>query len=103
MRLVALILAFFFIGLSFIPCADTDLSQENSISISVSQTDHDDDDPEADLCSTFCICHCCHSHFVAEHNFYSSEIKHPEATNNTCYSDLLTDGFQMSVLQPPKV
>lgn len=102
MRSVALILAVFFVGLSFIPCDDSDLDQENSITVAANQQDHNHDS-EGDLCSPFCICHCCHSHFVVQHNFCSRQTEHPDVIKNTNYSDSLTEGFKMSVLQPPKV
>ena len=102
MRTIAVILALFIAGLSIVPCADDDLSQEDSISISTSHANHDHD-AEADLCSPFCVCQCCQSHFTTHPNFYDNLVVFPYVLLETSYSDLMTDGFQMSVLQPPKV
>jgi hypothetical protein len=102
MQSIAVILAFFIMGLSIVPCADNDLSEDESISISASHTDHDHD-ADVDLCSPFCVCQCCQSHFTTHPNFYTNLVLFPFIPLETSYSDLLTDGFQMSVLQPPKV
>ncbi|WP_394334421.1 DUF6660 family protein [Reichenbachiella faecimaris] len=102
MRSIAIILALFILGLSLVPCADNDLSQVDSVSISALNADHDHD-ADVDLCSPFCVCQCCQSHFTTHPSFYSNLVVLPYILLETSYSDLLTDGFQMSVLQPPKV
>lgn len=67
MKIFAVILSIYFLGLNFIPCDDTAVS-ENQDTIAVSM-DLDQEQQEyqhsgADDCPPFCQCHCCHVHVV---------------------------------------
>lgn len=65
-KIFALILSLYFLGLNFIPCDDTVVS-DNQDPISVSlDLDHDQEEQHSnsDDCPPFCQCHCCHVHVV---------------------------------------
>ena len=63
------ILAVYFLGLSFITCAD-DLSNNSStenqqvVMSSDSHSGHDNGSSSNDLCNPICSCHCCHIHVI---------------------------------------
>ena len=101
MRSIAVILSMFILGLSMVPCADS-VGNDDSILVSASQANHDHE-ADFDLCSPFCLCQCCQSHFTTYFSFYANLVVFPQTILETGYSDQMTDGFQMSVLQPPKV
>jgi hypothetical protein len=73
---IALILSLYFLGLNFIPCDDTVVS-DNEETISFNFTlDQDNQDQQhdnkTDDCPPFCQCHCCHVHVV---NFQPSNFE----------------------------
>ncbi|MEM1405143.1 MAG: DUF6660 family protein [Bacteroidota bacterium] len=102
MRLFAFILSLFLLGLSVVPCADG--ANDESIEITSVNTDGDrDHESDEDLCSPFCVCQCCHSHFVANHAFYPNLMSLLNMIENTAYNAFFTKGHLDSILQPPQV
>jgi hypothetical protein len=106
-KIIAVILSFYVLGLNFLACNDDFSSLKTDTEITeVDFQDLDIDhthDQQADSCSPFCSCHCCHVHTI---NFNSPEFQ-PLVSNIS--SEIFTnfDGLSKeiphSLLQPPQV
>jgi hypothetical protein len=101
-RSFAFILSLFLLGLSVIPCADEVNAESVEITSVNTDGDHDHESDE-DLCSPFCVCQCCHSHFVANHAYYPNLISLVQVIQKTEYNAYFTNGYLDSILQPPQV
>lgn len=77
MKLLSIILSFYLIGLTFVPCED----KANQVDTSHEQiADHEDQHQTGtDLCSPFCQCHCCHIHILNFENI-KSEVLNPQVS-----------------------
>jgi hypothetical protein len=65
-KILTAILSIYFLGLSFVPCADSAPEEKDSVSIE----NHCSDENHLDLCAPFCLCQCCHSVVVMEKSPY---------------------------------
>ncbi|NER11836.1 hypothetical protein GWK08_00130 [Leptobacterium flavescens] len=105
MKILAVILSFYFLGLNFMPCSDA-LENEKDATEFVSQTDadhdHDHDGDSEELCSPFCQCHCCHAHVTSDLKTY--DIFNP-LIPNVIISKFDNGGkeFLPSFFQPPRL
>jgi len=100
MKIMAFLLAFFLLGLAIVPCADN-LPQSNIEQVSDSHSDHNHD-ADSDLCSPFCVCHCCHTHFVVNQSLFNGEYVAPYLMPESNYIESAPSGFANSLLQPPQ-
>ena len=79
MKIIAIILSFYFLGLNFIPCDDTLVSDNQEtifVNFDLDQDNMDQQmDNKTDECPPFCQCHCCHVHVV---NFHPSNFEVPD-------------------------
>jgi hypothetical protein len=93
------------LGLNFVPCGD-DSPEENKNTIEVcleTQTTDSHDHNDADVCSPFCICHCCQIHTI--------DFKLPNLNplipltfqDIFIYFEGHVTAFNTSILQPPRV
>lgn len=103
MKVLALILSIYILGLNIVPCADYDTSTQE-VKTEVSQAlDHDHQHQDSDLCSPFCQCHCCHIHVAqfktAEYELSNSFI----LTQLFYYFDGFEKHYNHTLLQPPQV
>ena len=101
MRLFAFILSIFLLGLSVVPCADEARPDSTEISILNADGDHDPESDD-DHCSPFCVCQCCHSHFVVNHVSYPNLISIHNMVEITVYLAFFSKGCLDSILQPPQ-
>lgn len=101
MKAIVLILSISLLGMSVFPC--TDSHPENATKLSIQKTLPSQDHGINDLCSPLCVCHCCHSHVVTTHVFITELVGLQEVSSETIYTEIITQGFSGSVLQPPQV
>ena len=102
MRSVALIFAIFFAGLTVIPCTDAEIAEDTIETVLEDGLEHQHDS-ESDLCTPFCVCHCCHTHLIIQQSFMSDLVIRSFPTTKSAYTDPITTGFVGSLLQPPQV
>ncbi|WP_394340435.1 DUF6660 family protein [Marinoscillum furvescens] len=102
MKFLTIILSFFLLGLSLVPCADETEPDSVEISYEESGSDHDHNKSE-DLCSPFCVCNCCHSHLIVQQIFISELGALIFPLKRSAYNAPITSGFIGSLLQPPQV
>jgi len=100
-KLVSIILSFYLVGLTFIPCEDEVLQENESIDQFADQsTDHNNIN---DACTPFCQCHCCHVHVL---NFESPVLEFKTREISTLITDIKQDAgteIPHSHFQPPRV
>ncbi|WP_157638084.1 DUF6660 family protein [Flexithrix dorotheae] len=101
MKLSSLFMAIFLLGLSIIPCADDEVTQNNIEAFDESSRDPNHESG-LDLCSPFCVCHCCHTHFVVVYALYNDFISLPKLITKSRYIARFSNGFRTSILQPPQ-
>ena len=103
MRQFALILSFFILVLSTVPCSDDMDCKEEGVELNADHTNHEHND---DTCTPFCACSCCGiagivlaapKLFV---NFQEGKKHTPTATEY--HSDFISSYFY-SFWQPPKI
>ena len=63
MKVVAIILSFYFLALNVVPCSDATNSADDTQVVTVIDIDGDHNQ-DCELCSPFCQCHCCHVHTI---------------------------------------
>ncbi|MDT0647951.1 DUF6660 family protein [Zunongwangia sp. F260] len=105
MKIAALILSFYFLGLNFLDCSDEPQtsSSDSEVSIEVYAESDNPQDSSEDLCPPFCHCHCCHVHVV---NLQSTEVSIFTPEILTLISTRLEapeKDFSSSLLQPPRI
>ena len=87
MKLLALILSFYVIALTAIPCSDFRAVDTESISIENIQ-ESGDHSVEIDLCSPFCFCNCCQMldqpdlHSFSQIDFFTNKLFVPNLVQN---------------------
>ena len=101
MKLITGILAVLFLGLSLIPCDDAGSEENEHVTILDGDLDHDHSQ-EPDLCSPFCVCHCCHTHFATYDNFYDGLPSLPFVIQITGYAVFFPKGYHPPIYQPPR-
>ncbi len=102
MKFLAVILAFYIFALNLAPCEDT-AAVDNLTSIEISQPADDHQHQGLDLCSPFCICHCCHIH-ATNFKIVDSTLTSTDISKKVFfYSNRLEKDFYTSILQPPQV
>ena len=107
MKIIAVILSFYVLGLNFLACNDnsyvvnsaTEITEINFQELDI---DHSHDQSGV-LCPPFCSCHCCHVHTI---DFSPPEFK-PLISNISFeifnHFDGLGKEIPRSILQPPRV
>ena len=99
--MLSIILSFYLVGLSFMPCEDEAIQEnENSDLIVYDSAAHSD---LSDNCTPFCQCHCCHVHVL---NFESPAFEFESQEIFTLITDLTQNsGIEIphSHFQPPQV
>lgn len=105
MKTLAIIFAFYFIGLNGLPCSDDFLPlQTQSQTESFISLDTYQGESHADQCSPFCQCHCCHIPVTELNTLYFESIVQPEiAVHNFIYT--FNDGVNpiKRFFEPPRV
>ncbi len=99
MRVFSAILAFYILGLLFIPCAD--IHKENGAEISCVKIPDKHED-NFDTCSPFCFCNCCQTLSHLEFQIITSlTIQDFETVN----SEIIESEYQVyrSLWRPPKI
>ena len=105
MKVIAVILSFYFLALNFVPCSDVN-SNSNSNNVQtefIASSNFDHDHNVADFCSPFCNCHCCHGHSV-DFGINVFDLLLPEFTSEQfSHTDNISQNYLHSILQPPRV
>ena len=106
MKIFAIILSIYFLGLNFIPCDDTAVSenQDNiAVGMNLDLDQQEEHNSGADSCPPFCECHCCHVHVV---KFTPSifEIFEPEISFLApAFGESAGKEIAFSHFQPPRI
>lgn len=102
MKSLVIIFSIYFLGLSFLPCEDDAIFQDDATEFHQVDKSHASG-TAADDCSPFCQCHCCHVHMMtfesAEADLNSFEI----STKISEYTFEIGDDIPQSFFQPPRV
>jgi len=105
MKFINLILSFYIIALSCLPCSDAENNIGNKVtSISIEEKSASNEHHD-DACSPFCICNCCHTsgfHKTAEYITLAA-IKINTENTQIEYIPVLFSNFYTSIWQPPKI
>lgn len=102
MKFMAVILAFYILTLNLTPCEDGSVKANVINDEMVQGVDDDHGHGNLDLCSPFCICHCCHMHAT---NFSPADIDLVSNTITTkvfLHFDSLGENIPNAILQPPR-
>jgi hypothetical protein len=104
-KIFTVILSFYLLALNFTPCNDVaEDNDKNDVLIELSQNDCSNHDHNtSDLCSPFCLCHCCHVHtldFVLN-NFEPFQPSDFELS--TIHFESHGKDISDSLFQPPRV
>ncbi|MDN3677677.1 hypothetical protein QWY90_10145 [Flavobacterium paronense] len=103
MKILTLILSFYLIGLSCMPCADGEaFSTSKKVAISNQSTPHHDND----VCSPMCVCSCCGCQGFSLNNTFSySLISIKTIIDNKVpeYKSVFASNFFGSIWQPPQI
>ncbi|HRG02361.1 MAG TPA: hypothetical protein PKZ75_14680 [Bacteroidia bacterium] len=94
-----ILFCFYFISLAVMPCGDKDDCNE----LKHEQTSQNSGDHQDEVCTPFCVCSCCATHFVVK-PFQS--IQTQIAVINTVYTvhpESETSTAVIPVWQPPKL
>lgn len=101
-KLLTLILSVYFLALNVVPCSDADIVTDNQVTLAA---DNGVDQGHAfnDMCSPFCMCHCCHTHTV-NFNMVTFELFQPLISQEELahFESSGKDVF-LDLLQPPRV
>lgn len=102
MKLLAILLSIYLVGLSLMPCEDSIATNDQTPEIhQVDGQDHSSSQP--DDCTPFCQCHCCHVHITQaqqqELSLATTEISRKIPEKNYRLGDDLPRAF----FQPPRV
>ena len=107
-KIMALILSLYVLGLNLLACNDNDTSQLNSDSevtvIAAQDLDFDHShDKVVDLCPPFCSCHCCHVHTVDFGSSHFEPLIVEIPSKAFAHFDSSAEEPILSFLDPPKV
>lgn len=106
MRIIALILSIYILGINFVPCSD--VAQENLSNdvvenvASVEEHSHSQDGV-VDLCSPFCQCHCCHVHVIKFQVTEFETITNEISRHQFAHIDNSGKDTTNPLLQPPRI
>ncbi|SDW95551.1 DUF6660 family protein [Flagellimonas zhangzhouensis] len=101
MKLLALILSLYFLGLNGLPCNDCGGMGDDEEKVSI--VDHGGDhDSTCGLCSPFCKCHCCHVHSLYLGTTAFEPITHSIVRENFIHFDGPARDVTPSLFQPPR-
>ena len=103
MKFLAFVLSIYVLALNLAPCEDN-AGLDIEVKTEISQAIGDDHQhQEADLCSPFCICHCCHIHAtyfkIADFKEDTTDI----STEVFYHFNGLVKDYNSNILQPPQV
>ncbi|WP_282635991.1 DUF6660 family protein [Sphingobacterium thalpophilum] len=106
MRLIVFILIAYILGLSFVPCSDTDPRiEETTVEMQLSHSHTHEEDTDA--CSIFCYCNCCSGNITV----FEYQLPRIDGIPVTIYFDSRMPVFNSAVVsnyfgtiwQPPKI
>ncbi|WP_289063379.1 DUF6660 family protein [uncultured Zobellia sp.] len=101
MRLFAIILSVYFLALNVVPCSDEGSVTEDGVTVSVDNgMDHGHE--SGDLCSPFCMCHCCHTHTVNFEILTFEPFQSLISQEELAHFDSLGKDVVLDLLQPPR-
>ncbi|MUH36011.1 hypothetical protein D9O36_09175 [Zobellia amurskyensis] len=101
MRLFAIILSVYFLALNVVPCSDADIVTDNQVTVAADNgVDHGH--ASSDLCSPFCMCHCCHTHTVNFTIFTFEPFQPLISQEELAHFDSLGKDIFLDLLQPPR-
>lgn len=99
-KLFYILFCIYFVSLAVIPCGDK--GDCNEVNPTAMQNTHQEEH-EDEMCTPFCVCSCCATHFVVK-SFQS--IQNQTAVINTVYTVLPESKTSTAVIpiwQPPKL
>jgi hypothetical protein len=104
MKLLAVILSFYILGLSFVPCADdhANVLDGDCISLVQEQGDHSPFASEIELCSPFCFCTCCQPVSQPEHSEINIVSPIAQSIAIPIIADIATNPV-IDFWRPPKI
>ncbi|MEZ4884459.1 MAG: DUF6660 family protein [Chitinophagales bacterium] len=94
MKYLSIILSFFLLTLSVLPCTDVYACEENNMM--ESHMSHDHSENEQDHCPPFCLCSCCGITFTTENLQVSCETAPP--VQNQGYSFFYSFNYVFSFI-----
>lgn len=105
MKLLVVIFSVYFLVLNLMPCQDGPVAEDTTQAALVQQQgdEHDHGQCESDLCSTFCGCHCCHSHTIDFGLVPFEPFQPPVPQMSFAHFDSLGKDFSLSLFQPPRI
>ncbi|MGY8916421.1 MAG: DUF6660 family protein [Flavobacteriales bacterium] len=106
MKVILFLFSIYFLSLHMIPCNDANVESHDAVARVEADgdlEDHKNHDPK-DQCSPFCPCNCCSVHVIT-YEFQILDFQHiPEIkTKISSYNNPLYDGYNDSILQPPRL
>lgn len=107
MRMLAIILSVYFLGLNFVPCDDNGVTEnDNEVLVQLEQStdagEHQHN-TTGDSCSPFCQCHCCHVH-VTQFNVANFQLLTPGiSTKEFIHFNSFGQEITNQLLHPPRV
>ncbi|MEH6679500.1 MAG: DUF6660 family protein [Sediminicola sp.] len=102
MKLITVILSFYFLALNIVPCSDMEGTDDDGPMIAVNGFGEEHPHGSGDLCSPFCQCHCCHSHTIDMGPTVFKTIRQPVAQEIFFHFDSLGKDIHPSLFQPPR-
>ena len=102
MKVTSAILAVFFLGIILFPCADEVAGDKCGTEVHF-HTGDQDPQADADLCTLFCQCNCCQTHFTSDQSYDKEIISFPGKDHQTFYIDDLGKDIPDPFLHPPQI
>ncbi len=104
MKLISVILAVLMLYLSGMPCDDIEVvDNDGVVTYSPTQHDHNGDSSGCDICSPFCICHCCHTHIVIPNHPLGTSLAIIQGQQKVDhYQDFYPNGIIYAIWRPPQ-
>lgn len=102
MKVLAVILSIYFLGLNVVPCSDTAPTQDDTQTEVVSTQDIDHEHQDSDDCTPFCQCHCCHVHTLDIRTAAFEPIDLAISDHIFLHFDSLGEDIPHTLLQPPR-
>jgi len=103
MRILAIVMAIWISVMSVMPCADAaDNCAEETHLVAQAADEHDTGDTHTDLCSPFCVCHCCHSNSLVT-TFLAAFYQVAAAEIPDQYIAPVANTLSRDIFRPPKV
>ena len=94
-----ILFCFYFLSLAVLPCGDKDDCNE----IKHEQTAQNNEDHDHEICTPFCVCSCCATHFVMRPFQYTQNQVVVINTVYTVHPESETSTAIIPVWQPPKL